>query len=279
MITKENIEAYLLDLIEGNLNPDEVKELEAFLKDNPQFRDMIDGYDSSLVLMADKKVKFEDKDSLRRKNKTKAFYPYIKYSFVAVAACFILFVFVSKLFINPLDNTTNNNFDTVLVQNTNSTPSIYSSTSVKKDKEEIGKTQTKASTNNIKTIAKVEKPQEEEIKKEVKEEIKPEPKILRSSSMVVYEVDNLVAYIGEQEIKENKIIEVDNLVAYNDSQTTNPFLSNPLLNPLINNKYVDQLRNNFENKIEKTKNEFNNALIYIQDNVKFNQLELVLAKK
>lgn len=279
MITKENIEAYLLDLIEGNLNPDEVKELEAFLKDNPQFRDMIDGYDSSLVLMVDKNIKFEDKESLRRKNKVKAFYPYIKYSFVAVAACFILFIFVSKLFIKPLDNTTNNNFDTVLVQNTNSTPSISPSTSVKNDKEEIGKTQTRVSTNKIRTIAKVEKPQEEEIVKEQTEEVKPEPKILRSSSMVVYEVDNLVAYIGEQEIKENKIIEVDNLVAYNDSQTTNPFLSNPLLNPLINNKYVDQLRNNFENKIEKTKNEFNNALIYIQDNVKFNQLELVLAKK
>ncbi len=279
MITKENIEAYLLDLIEGNLSPDEVKELEAFLKDNPQFREMIDGYDSSLVLMADKNIKFEDKESLRRKKKVIAFYPFIKYSFVAVAACFILFIFVSKLFIKPLDNTTNRSFDTVIVQNTNSTPSISSSTSLKNDKEEIGKTQTRVSTNKIRTIAKAEKPQEEEIQKEVKEEIKPEPKILRSSSMVVYEVDNLIAYIDEQEIKENKIIEVDNLVAYNDSQTTNLFLNNPLLNPLINNKYVDQLRNNFENKIEKTKNEFNNALIYIQDNVKFNQLELVLAKK
>lgn len=279
MITKENIEAYLLDLIEGNLNPDEVKELEAFLKDNPQYRDMIDGYDSSLVLMADNDIKFEDKDSLRRKNKTKAFYPYIKYSFVAVAACFILFIFVSKLFIKPLDNTTNNNFDTVIVQNTNSTPSISPSTSVKNDKEEIGKKQTKASPNKIKTTAKAEKPQEKEIQKEVEEEIKPEPKILLSNSMVVYEVDNLIAYIEEEEIKENRIIEVDNLVAYNDSPTTNLFLNNPLLNPLINNKYVDQLRNNFENKIEKTKNEFNNALIYIQDNVKFNQLELVLAKK
>lgn len=279
MITKENIEAYLLDLLEGNLSPDEIKDLEAFLEDNPQYKEMISLYDSSLVLMTDKNVKFEDKESLRRKNKTVAFYPYIKYSFVAVAACFILFVFVSKLFIKPLDNTTNNNFDTVLVQNTNSTPSIYSSSSLKNDKEEIGKTQTKASPNKIKTIAKAEKPQEKEIQKEVEEEIKPEPKILLSNSMVVYEVDNLIAYIKEEEIKENRIIEVDNLVAYNDSPTTNPFLSNPLLNPLINNKYVDQLRNNFENKIEKTKNEFNNALIYIQDNVKFNQLELVLAKK
>ena len=279
MITKENIEAYLLDLLEGNLSPDEVKELEAFLMDNPQYKEMIVGYDSSLVLMADNNIKFEDKDSLRRKNKSKAFYPYIKYSFVAVAACFILFVFVSKLFIKPLDNTNIKTFDKVIVQNTNSTPSISPSTSLKNDKEEIGKTQTRVSTNKIRTIAKVEKPQEEEIQKEVKEEIKPEPKILRSNSMVVYEVDNLIAYIDEQEIKENKIIEVDNLVAYNDSQTTNPFLSNPLLNPLINNKYVDQLRNNFENKIEKTKNEFNNALIYIQDNVKFDQLELVLAKK
>ena len=279
MITKENVEAYLLDLLEGNLSPDEVKELEAFLMDNPQYKEMIVGYDSSLVLMADKNIKFEYKDSLRRKNKTKAFYPYIKYSFVAVAACFILFVFVSKLFINPLDNTNIKTFDKVMVQNTNSTPSISPSTSVKNDKEEIGKTQTRVSTNKIRTIAKAEKPQEEEIVKEQTEEVKPEPKILRSNSMVVYEVDNLIAYIDEQEIKENKIIEVDNLVAYNDSQTTNPFLSNPLLNPLINNKYVDQLRNNFENKIEKTKNEFNNALIYIQDNVKFNQLELVLAKK
>lgn len=279
MITKENIEAYLLDLIEGNLSPDEVKELEAFLMDNPQYKEMIDGYDSSLVLMADKNIKFEDKESLKRKNKVKVFYPYIKYSFVAVAACFILFIFVSKLFIKPLDNTNIKTFDKVMVQNTNSTPSISPSTSVKNDKEEIGKTQTRVSTNKIRTIAKVEKPQEEEIVKEQTEEVKPEPKILRSNSMVVYEVDNLIAYIDEQEIKENKIIEVDNLVAYNDSQTTNPFLSNPLLNPLINNKYVDQLRNNFENKIEKTKNEFNNALIYIQDNVKFNQLELVLAKK
>lgn len=279
MITKENIEAYLLDLIEGNLNPDEVKELEAFLKDNPQFRDMIDGYDSSLVLMVDKNIKFEDKESLRRKNKVKAFYPYIKYSFVAVAACFILFIFVSKLFIKPLDNTTNNNFDTVLVQNTNSTPSISPSTSVKNDKEEIGNTKTTISPKNTMTIAKAEKPQEKEIQKEVEEEIKPEPKILLSNSMVVYEVDNLIAYIEEEEIKENRIIEVDNLVAYNDSPTTNPLLINPLLNPLINNKYVDQLRYNLESKIEKTKNEFNNALIYIQDNVKFNQLELVLAKK
>jgi len=279
MITKENIEAYLLDLLEGNLSPDEIKDLEAFLEDNPQYKEMISLYDSSLVLMTDKNIKFEYKDSLRRKNKTKAFYPYIKYSFVAVAACFILFVFVSKLFINPLDNTNIKTFDKVMVQNTNSTPSISPSTSVKNDKEEIGKTQTRVSTNKIRTIAKAEKPQEEEIVKEQTEEVKPEPKILRSNSMVVYEVDNLIAYIDEQEIKENKIIEVDNLVAYNDSQTTNPFLSNPLLNPLINNKYVDQLRNNFENKIEKTKNEFNNALIYIQDNVKFNQLELVLAKK
>ena len=279
MITKENIEAYLLDLLEGNLSPDEVKELEAFLMDNPQYKEMIDGYDSSLVLMADKNIKFEDKESLRRKNKVKAFYPYIKYSFVAVAACFILFIFVSKLFIKPLDNTNIKTFDKVMVQNTNSTPSISPSTSLKNDKEEIGKTQTRVSTNKIRTIAKAEKPQEEEIVKEQTEEVKPEPKILRSSSMVVYEVDNLIAYIDEQEIKENKIIEVDNLVAYNDSQTTNPFLSNPLLNPLINNKYVDQLRYNLESKIEKTQNGFNNALIYIQENVKFNQLELVLAKK
>lgn len=45
MITKENIEAYLLDLLEGNLSPDEIKDLEAFLEDNPQYKEMISLYD------------------------------------------------------------------------------------------------------------------------------------------------------------------------------------------------------------------------------------------
>jgi len=37
MITKENIDAYLLDFLEGNLNPSELLELKTFLRENPSF--------------------------------------------------------------------------------------------------------------------------------------------------------------------------------------------------------------------------------------------------
>lgn len=37
MITKENIEAYLLDFLEGNLNANELLELETFLSENPTY--------------------------------------------------------------------------------------------------------------------------------------------------------------------------------------------------------------------------------------------------
>lgn len=272
MITRENIEAYLLDLIEGNLSPEKIKELEAFLKENPNYREMINRYDPSLVLIADRNIKFEDKESLRRKNKSKSIYPFIKYSFIAIAACFILFLFVSKLFIKPLENTSIKNFDKVIVKNTNNT--LSPSSSINNDKEEIVKKQTRVTTNKTKTIEKAQKPQEKEIPIELKEELKPEPKILLSNSMVVYELDNLIVYIEGEEFNKNKIIEVDNLIAYKDSP-----IINPLLSPLIYNKYVYQLRYNLENTIEKTQSGFNNALVYIQENVKFNQLELVIAKK
>lgn len=266
MITKENIEAYLLDFIEGNLSQEEIKDLEAFLKDNPEYKEMLSLYDSSLVLMADENIKFEDKDTLRRKNNKKAFYPFIKYSFVAVAACIILFVFVSKLFIKPLDNTNIKSFDNVIVQNTNNS----SSPVLKADKEIFLKEHKQISKHKQKTIAKSEKSQAKEIPVEVKEEVKPEPEILLSNNMVVYEVDNLIAYKQEEDINENKIIEVDNLVVYNDTPAVNP-----ILDPIINNKYVDQLKHNFE----KTQNGFNNALAYIQNNIKYNPFESLIAKK
>ena len=38
MITKENIEAYLLDFLEGNLKTNELLELETFLAENPTYK-------------------------------------------------------------------------------------------------------------------------------------------------------------------------------------------------------------------------------------------------
>ncbi|HBN06067.1 MAG TPA: hypothetical protein DD434_09835, partial [Bacteroidales bacterium] len=166
-----------------------------------------------------------------------------------------------------------------MVQNTSNTSSAIPSSKLETDKENTVKKQKPVFKNNTKTIAKAEKPQEKEIPIEVKEEVKPEPNILLANNLVVYEVDNLIAYTQEEELNENKIIEVDNLIAYNDNQTTNPLLSNSLLSPLINNKYVYQLRHNLESTIEKTQNGVNYALDFIEDNIKYNPFESLIAKK
>ncbi len=232
--------------------------------------------------MADKKVKFEDKESLRRKNKTKAFYPYIKYSFVAVAACFILFIFVSKLFIKPLDNTTIKTYDKVMVQNTSNSSSSIPSSQSKTNKENTVKKQKPVFKNNTKTIAKAEKPQEKEIPIEVKEEVKPESNELLADNMIVMEVNNLISYTQEEDLNEKEIIELDNFVLNNDIQTNNNDdvqTINPLLSPLINNKYVYQLRHNLESTIEKAQDGVNYALDFIEDNIKYNPFESIIAKK
>lgn len=49
-ITKENIEALLLDYAEGTLNPQDCKELELFINQNPQYKELLSLYDASLHL-------------------------------------------------------------------------------------------------------------------------------------------------------------------------------------------------------------------------------------
>lgn len=53
MITKENYEAYLLDKAEGNLSEQLLKELEFFLKANPQLQPEEDAYDEAFVMKYD----------------------------------------------------------------------------------------------------------------------------------------------------------------------------------------------------------------------------------
>jgi hypothetical protein len=61
MITKENIEAYLLDFLEGNLNADELLELETFLIENPTFKPDFE------LLQLDQDSQFEfNKESLKK---------------------------------------------------------------------------------------------------------------------------------------------------------------------------------------------------------------------
>lgn len=61
MITKENIEAYLLDFLEGNLNTEQLNELEAFLTLNPSYRDEFE-----LIHLEEESLAFLDKENLKK---------------------------------------------------------------------------------------------------------------------------------------------------------------------------------------------------------------------
>ncbi|MDD2191261.1 MAG: hypothetical protein PHO12_01780 [Bacteroidales bacterium] len=56
---------------------------------------------------------------------------------------------------------------------------------------------------------------------------------------------------------------MDNLIAYND-------IKNTYKSPFMRNKYVANLANKIEDKIEKTQDGFNNAIAYIQENISNN---------
>ncbi|MBR1768862.1 MAG: hypothetical protein IJ748_00195 [Bacteroidales bacterium] len=66
-INKDNIEAYLLDFIENNISDDDREELKSFLKENPQYNEMLFLYDGKLTLEKDESIVFADKSSLKRK--------------------------------------------------------------------------------------------------------------------------------------------------------------------------------------------------------------------
>ncbi|MBR4677795.1 MAG: hypothetical protein IKO99_07320 [Bacteroidales bacterium] len=75
-VNKENIEEYLLDYSEGSLSQEDKKQVEVFLKKNPQYREMLEGI-SEFRLDAGNVV-FEKKDSL--KHTSEFDYPEFKYS-------------------------------------------------------------------------------------------------------------------------------------------------------------------------------------------------------
>ena len=62
MITKDNIEAYLLDFLEGNLNANELLELETFLAENPTYK-----ADFELLYLDQDEPNVFNKESLKKK--------------------------------------------------------------------------------------------------------------------------------------------------------------------------------------------------------------------
>lgn len=73
LINKDNIEAYLLDYMEGNLDPADENALNAFLKAHPEYAELLDGQPMP-VLRPDKSIVYGDKDSLKRKTPARIFY-------------------------------------------------------------------------------------------------------------------------------------------------------------------------------------------------------------
>lgn len=100
--TKDNIEVILFDYAEGNLSPEEQKEVEAFLENNPQYKQMLSSYKDCKGLDKPLDVKFEEKDELftlatGKKAKSIVFIPrYMKYA-CSIAAMILLFFALKPL--------------------------------------------------------------------------------------------------------------------------------------------------------------------------------------
>lgn len=100
--TKDNIEVILFDYAEGNLSPQERKEVEAFLENNPQYKQMLSSYKDCKGLDKPLDVKFEEKDELftlatGKKARSIVFIPrYMKYA-CSIAAMILLFFAIKPL--------------------------------------------------------------------------------------------------------------------------------------------------------------------------------------
>jgi hypothetical protein len=74
LINKDNVEAYLLDYQEGNLDAGDEKALKSYLKAHPEYADMLDE-EPLPQFTPDTSVVYANKESLKRSaNRTKVFY-------------------------------------------------------------------------------------------------------------------------------------------------------------------------------------------------------------
>ena len=100
--TKDNIEVILFDYAEGNLSPQERKDVEEFLEKNPQYIEMLNAYKESEPLEKPLGLVFKEKDDLfslatGKKARKIVFKPSFVYWSSAVAAVVLLFFLVKPL--------------------------------------------------------------------------------------------------------------------------------------------------------------------------------------
>lgn len=100
--TKDNIEVILFDYAEGNLSPEEQKEVEDFLEKNPHYKQMLSSYQECEELSKPLNIVFEDKDELfalatGKKARKIVFVPrYVKWA-CGIAAVLLLFFAIKPL--------------------------------------------------------------------------------------------------------------------------------------------------------------------------------------
>jgi hypothetical protein len=100
--TKDNIEVILFDYAEGNLSPQERKDVEEFLEKNPQYIEMLNAYKESEPLEKPLGLVFKEKEELfslatGKKARKIVFKPSFVYWSSAVAAVVLLFFLVKPL--------------------------------------------------------------------------------------------------------------------------------------------------------------------------------------
>ena len=92
-INIDNYELYFLRYIEGRLSEEERKEVETFLIQHPDLKEIMDMYDPSFTLVKDEELVFDDKDSLMRPTKSSFVMPlWVRYASVAAVALFVVSV-------------------------------------------------------------------------------------------------------------------------------------------------------------------------------------------
>lgn len=94
-INIDNYELYFLRYIEGRLSDEERKEVDTFLLQHPELKEVFDMYDPFLTLTKDEDLVFDDKDSLMRSKSPFVMSLWVRYASVAAAVLLVFSVGLS----------------------------------------------------------------------------------------------------------------------------------------------------------------------------------------
>ena len=94
-INIDNYELYFLRYIERRLSDEERKEVDAFLLQHPELKEVFDMYDPFLTLTKDEDLVFDDKDSLMRSKSPFVMSLWVRYASVAAAVLLVFSVGLS----------------------------------------------------------------------------------------------------------------------------------------------------------------------------------------